>query len=113
MVCISIYIFTKIAQYIQLIYADYGERFYTVCFIPFISSIIYDIVISVNVILVILCLIAYKFGDIYLRIKTRSISSRLFKIIVPLKIRKHHKIIMKFRDFYQVYNSKSDKKQQL
>jgi hypothetical protein len=110
MVSISLYIFLQTAQFIQLIYADYGERFYTVCFVPFISSIIYDMIISANINLMILCFIAYKLGDSYLKMETGSISAKLFNIIVPLKIREYHKIIIKFRAFYQIYSSENDLK---
>ena len=103
MIFISLVVFVKIADYIQIIYADYGERFYTVCFIPFITTILNDLIISANINLFVLSLIAYSLGPLYLNVDTGSLSQKIFQIVVPLKIREYHKIIVRFQGFYKAY----------
>ncbi len=101
MIAIYLVLLFYIAGFVQTIYINYGSNFYKLFFIPWISLLFFNLVISTNIMILLSTVLMYFYGyDFVYRHTNLSLFRIIFNGLVPKDAQILHKTILDIKSIF-------------
>ena len=95
MIAIYLVLLFYIAGFVQTIYQIYGSNFYKICFLPLISMLFSNFIISTNIMILLSTVLMYFYGPDYVyKHTTLNLWRIIFNSLVPKDAQVLHKTIL-------------------